>query len=72
LITCFVPFFFYFLGVKNFISLISFLGGVFLGIDGILMLLMYRKIKPKRKNLVWLLSLIFVGGIIYEIIYFLR
>jgi len=69
LITCFVPFFFYFLGMKNFISLISFLGGVFLGIDGVLMLLMYRKIKPKKEKLVWLLSLIFIGGIIYEVIY---
>jgi len=69
LITCFVPFFFYFLGMKNFISLISFLGGVFLGIDGILMLLMYRKIKPKTTMLIWLLSLVFLGGIIYEIIY---
>jgi len=57
------------LGVKNFISLISFLGGVFLGIDGVLMLLMYRKIKPKKAKLVWFLSLIFIGGIIYEIIY---
>jgi tyrosine-specific transport protein len=69
LITCFVPFFFYFLGMKNFISLISFLGGVFLGMDGILMLLMYRKIKPKKEKLIWLLSLVFVGGIVYEIIY---
>jgi len=69
LTTCFVPFFLYFLGMKNFISLISFLGGVFLGVDGILMLLMYKKIKPERRNLAWLLSLIFIGGIIYEIIY---
>ncbi|MGB9706821.1 MAG: aromatic amino acid transport family protein [Microgenomates group bacterium] len=68
-ITCFGPFFLYFLGVKNFISLISFLGAVFLGIDGILILLMYKKIKPKRAKLALLLSFLFIAGIAYEIIY---
>lgn len=72
LITCFLPFFVYFLGFKNLVSLLSFLGGVFLGIDGILMLLMYKKIKPEKKNLVYFLSLIFVLGIIYELIYSFR
>jgi len=57
--------------VKQFIPVISFVGGVMLGIDGILILLMYRKIKPKQ-ILVYPLFLILFGGIIYEIIYFLR
>ncbi|MGB9911145.1 MAG: aromatic amino acid transport family protein [Microgenomates group bacterium] len=70
LITCFVPYFFYFIGIKNFISLISFLGAVFLGIDGVLILLMYKKINPAKKNLVYLLSLVFIFGVIYEFIYF--
>ncbi len=71
-ITCFGPFFLYFLGIKNFVSLISFLGAVFLGIDGILILLMYKKIKPKKGKIALLLSLIFLAGIAYEIVYFLK
>lgn len=69
-ITCFVPFFVYFLGVKNFVSLISFLGAVFLGIDGILILLIYKKIRPEKRMLAHLLSLIFVFGVIYEMALF--
>jgi len=69
-ITCLAPFFFYLLGVQNFISLISFLGAVFLGIDGILILLMYKKIKLASTPLLYFLILVFLGGIIYEIFYF--
>lgn len=68
-ITCFAPYIFYLLGVKNFVRLISFLGAVFLGIDGILILLMYEKIQPKRKIISRMLCLVFLGGIIYELVY---
>ena len=71
LITCFFPLILFLIGVKQFIPVISFVGGVMLGIDGILILLMYRKIKPKQ-ILVYPLFLILFGGIIYEIIYFLK
>ena len=71
LITCFVPLILFLAGIKNFISVISFVGGVMLGIDGILILLMYGKIS-KKKFLIYPLSLVLLGGIIYEIIYFLR
>jgi len=71
LITCFFPLILFLIGVKQFIPVISFIGGVMLGIDGILILLMYRKIKPKQ-ILVYPLFLILFGGIIYEIIYFLK
>ena len=70
-ITCFFPLILFLIGVKQFIPVIVFVGGVMLGIDGILILLMYRKIKPKNL-LVFPLVLIFLGGIIYEIIYFLK
>ncbi|MBI4101601.1 MAG: hypothetical protein HY443_01380, partial [Candidatus Nealsonbacteria bacterium] len=67
-ITCFLPLILFLLGVKSFIGVISFVGGVMLGIDGILILLMYRKLNPHR---FWVLPLIlvFFGGIIYEIMY---
>jgi tyrosine-specific transport protein len=76
-ITCFIPLILFLIGVKQFIPVISFVGGVMLGIDGILILLMYHKKiknqKSKIKNLlVYPLILIFLGGIIYEIIYFLK
>ena len=71
-ITCFLPLILFLIGVKNFIPVISFSGGIMLGIDGILILLMYQKIKPKKKFLIFPLILVFLGGIIYEIIYFMK
>jgi len=70
-LTCFVPLFLFFLGIKQFIPVISFVGGVMLGVDGILILLMYYKIK-KKTLVVYPLILIFVLGIIYEITYFFK
>jgi len=74
LITCLVPLLFFIGGVKDFIDVIGFVGGVTIGIDGILVILMYRKVNPKRSKLVFVLPLIliFVLGIIYEIIYTFR
>jgi len=70
--TCFLPLILFLIGIKSFISIISVVGGIMLGIDGILILLMYRKIRPERKFLIYPLALIFLGGIIYEIIYFIK
>jgi len=70
-ITCFIPLALFLIGIKSFIPVIVFVGGAMLGIDGILILLMYRKINPK-KILIYPLFLILLGGIIYEIIYFLK
>ncbi|MBI3337336.1 MAG: hypothetical protein HY005_01775 [Candidatus Staskawiczbacteria bacterium] len=70
-ITCFVPLILFLMGLNSFIGLVSFIGGVLLGIDGILILLMYKKIGG-RKLLIYPLSLIFVLGIIYELVYFIK
>lgn len=70
-VTCLPPFILFLIGMRSFIPVISFLGGIMLGIDGILILLMYRKIKPKQ-ILIYPLFLILLGGIIYELIYFIR
>lgn len=67
-IACFAPLILFLAGVKQFIPVISFVGGIFLGLDGILILLMYKKIKPKAV-FVYPLALIFLLGIIYQIIY---
>jgi tyrosine-specific transport protein len=78
-ITCFVPLFLFFIGIKQFIPVIAFIGGVMLGIDGILILLMYHKLQVKSQKskvksylLVYPLVLLLSGGIIYEIIYFVK
>jgi len=69
--TCCPPLILFLLGLKSFVSLLSFTGGVFLGINGILILLMYKKIKGKN-IIIYPLSLVFLLGVIYEIIYFVR
>lgn len=71
LVTCFLPLTLFLIGFKDFIPVIAFVGGIMLGIEGILILLMYRKIKPKQ-ILVYPLFLILLGGIIYEIIFFIK
>ncbi|MDD5071641.1 MAG: aromatic amino acid transport family protein [Patescibacteria group bacterium] len=69
-ITCFLPLFFYLIGFKNFIEVIGVVGGIMLAIDGILILLMYRKVFPDKKTFVYPLILLLLGGIIYSFVYF--
>jgi hypothetical protein len=72
-ITCFVPFVLFLLGFKDFIGVIGLVGGVMMAVDGILILLMYKKIKTgKLRFLIYPLSFIFILGLIYEIIYFIK
>ena len=68
-VTCFVPMILFLLGFKSFIPILSIVGGVLLGVNGILILLMYKKIGGK-KVIIYPLSLVFLLGVIYEIIYF--
>ena len=70
-ITCFAPLILLLVGLNSFIGLISFIGGVLLGINGILILLMYKKIGGKNL-LIYPLSLVLIFGIIYQLIYFLQ
>lgn len=70
-LTTFIPLVLFLKGVNQFISVISFVGGIMLGIEGILILLMYRKINPKN-FLTFPLIMVFLIGILYEIIYFLK
>jgi len=67
-----VPVVLFLTGFKNFIDIFSIVGGVLLGLDGILIVLMYRKIRPLQKWLAYPLLLIFIGGIIYELAYYLK
>jgi len=71
LFATFVPAGLYALGFNNFISISSLVGGVFLGIDGLLIVLMFQKIHPQRKIFTYPLLAVFAAGIFYEIFYFL-
>lgn len=77
LLTCLLPIFLFLLGIKKFIPLISFLGGIFLGLEGILVLLMYKKAFSKKitlakKFLVSSLFFFLILGIFYEMYQFLK
>ncbi len=67
-IACFTPFVLFLLGLNSFVPLLSFVGGVLLGIDGILILLMYKKIGGKN-IVIFPLAGVFALGIIYQIFY---
>ena len=68
LLTVFPPLFFFLLGFKQYIKAISLVGAITLGTNGILILLMYKKVNPKSK-FIYPLMAIFLVGIFYEIIY---
>lgn len=68
---CFVPLILFLLGFNSFIPLISFTGGFLLSINGMLILLMYKKIGGKSMA-VYPLALLFLLGILYEVVYFLK
>jgi len=71
------PLFLYFLGFQNFLNLVSMVGGIFIALEGIFIVLMwlkasklkaretiFRKLSP---SITYILILIFVIGIIYEL-----
>lgn len=79
LITVFSPLLLYFFGFKNFLELVTFVGGLFISIEGILIILMWRKAsKISNENqffqkinplIIYGLLLVFSGGIIYTLLY---
>jgi len=72
-IACVTPFLLYLIGVKDFIMVIGIVGATMVAVDAILILFMYEKIKSKKVRLItYPLIIIFLLGIIYEIIYFLK
>ena len=66
-LVCLTPLILFTLGFNSFIGIVSFIGGVLLGVDGILILLMYKKIGGK-KIIIYPLILVFILGIIYSLI----
>lgn len=71
----FSPLILYLLGLKNFLPLIGIVGGVFLSLQYLLILLVAKKslnLGFWRKTLINFLSAVFILGAIYEIYYFIK
>jgi len=74
-----LPPLFYFLGLKNFLALVGMAGGVFIGLEGIFVVLMWlrscqttpRQIIRKKLHpfIGYALIMVFIGGIVYELIF---
>jgi len=76
-LTCFLPLTLFFLGLREFIEIISFTGAIALGLEGIIIVFLYRgfllKKFSRKMNLVFYSLIgVFILGIVLEIIYFLR
>ncbi len=74
-IACFLPLFLFLIGLREFIEIIGFIGAVAIGIEGILVVFLYKqflkqKYSYKMNPVYYLLSMLFILGIVFEIFYF--
>lgn len=74
-LTCFIPLGLFFMGLRKFIEVISFTGAIALGIEGVILVFLYKeflmkKLSKKINPLFYLLSGVFVLGIIFEVFLF--
>lgn len=73
------PLILYFLGLRNFMELVGFAGGIFVGLDNIIMILIWQKavktespiriLNKINPVIIHFLLLVFAGGIIYTLLY---
>lgn len=76
-LTCFLPLTLYLLGLKNFINVIGLTGAIFLGLEGIMVVYIYRSFLRKRfqRQAGWythLIPIILIIGMILQIISFVK
>jgi tyrosine-specific transport protein len=82
-LACFIPYFLFLLGWTNLIKIVSFTGAVVGGLSGIILIWLVFKVKAKpdqvsiiknklTKPLAYFLSLMFLLGLIYEILAILK
>lgn len=78
LLVSFIPFGLVLLGVSDFISLIGLIGAFAIGFEGMIIIRLWRALETPKllsffpRRAAWLLFLLFLAGIIYEVIHFLR
>ncbi|MFA4941110.1 MAG: aromatic amino acid transport family protein [Patescibacteria group bacterium] len=81
-LACFVPLILYLLGLQNLTKIVSLTGAITGGLIGLLYIWLLIEVKKKaeqpsiiknkiNKPVVWVLSFLFISGLIYEIYYFL-
>jgi len=75
-LTCFLPLILFLLGLRQFIKIIGFTGAIALGIEGMIIILLYNKFLKKKFSKTmnpafYLLVGVFILGIILEIFYFI-
>lgn len=75
LIACFAPLFLFFLGLKEFIRVISLTGAIALGFEAIITIFLYKAFLKKKLSktmhpLLYGLPILFIIGICFEIFYF--
>jgi len=81
-IACFVPLILYFVGLQDFIKIVSFTGAVSLGVWGIIIFLIHQKLKDTGndmpsyriwlpKPLAYILIVLFLIGVAVEVVYLL-
>ncbi|MCF7907017.1 GerAB/ArcD/ProY family transporter [Patescibacteria group bacterium] len=80
-LACFTPLFIFLLGVRSFVAVISFSGGILSGIQGIALVVCYYRAKKKGLRtpefkfslpqvVAYLIYLVFFLGIIYQVFYY--
>lgn len=77
LIACFPPLFLFLAGLRKFIDIISLTGAFAIGCEGIIIVFLYRaflerKFSRKMNPLFYILPLVFVLGVVFEIFYFVN
>jgi len=75
-LTCFPPLILFLFGIRKFIEVIGFTGAIAIGAEGIIIVFLYKeflrkKFSKKMNPALYLLSGVFILGIIFEIVYFL-
>lgn len=75
-IACFFPLFLFLIGLREFIDIIGLTGAVAIGCEGIILVFLYReflkkKLSQKMNPLFYILPIIFVLGVFFEILYFI-
>lgn len=79
-LACFIPFILFLIGLRNFIEVIGFVGAIFGGLEGIILVLIYQRAKKDGKRepeyslclpsfIRYGIISMFVLGIIYQIVY---
>lgn len=79
LLACGIPLTLLLIGLRDYIGIVTFVGALLLGFEGLMLFMVYRKVQKKiqfgkqlRLGWVWAISLFFAIGVVAEVYYFIR